>query len=482
MMAASPIDNNHLANVFNEKWSGWPDGMIVFDDNNTLCFLSKNAIEFIGHKAIQHNIHECLCVPSSDHKHDASTCHLIHKSHDHHEVYSDVWLHESGEFLHVDYRLFSVEYNNRSYRVLSFFPTVSKEHNQAEMKKLTQYIDLNPSPIAEFDGQGQLLFGNTALQKKILEWGFTESGDYKFFPTGISQICTHAMANEPLEDEYEVDNNGIVYAWQFNFMKSATTSTLLGYAYNKTRLKNALKDAQNARAEARREFYAKMVHELRTPLNAIVGFSDVMLWRSKDRLDEKDIKALENIKAGGLQLSEMITDTLDISKIEAGKMDVVVEPIDITPLFDAINAQMQTLAQQKGLSYCTTIAPNILVYSDTKKVRQVITNLISNAIKYTKQGSVNVDVTLNYFDDTQSVLDICVTDTGIGIPSDKIDSLFTAYSQVNDKQTQDEQGTGLGLTLVAEMVKLLKGKIDVESDLGEGSAFMVRIPNQIEYA
>lgn len=474
-----------MAHVSEESiyWlNSWPDGIVSLDKNNCILFLSDKAEYITGWNAKNaegQHIHDTVCIPNIASSHSKEQCPLCALDVMESEPKSAYWLGHDGEYVSVDYRLIDVESPLATARLISFSANTHRLHNQEEMQKLAQYADNNPAPLVELDRSGQLLFGNPALQDSMLHWGFNDEGQANILPSGLTNICEQCMDDSTSITGVEVTLDSTVYSWHFHPITIGDELSVLGYAFDISKQREAEQAALNAQAQARRDFYAKMMHELRTPLNAIIGFSDVLLWRSADKLDEKDNSALRNIKVAGIQLNEMISDTLDISKIEAGKMVLEPEVFVASLQLQELNEQMQYLAEAKGLNYHSESDADIPFYSDRKKIRQVLVNLISNAIKYTKHGDVWVSITqqADILQPDDATITITVKDTGIGIPEDQIDSLFEAYQRVKESKNRDIQGTGIGLALVWELMHLLNGEIKVTSVYGEGSQFKATFPS-----
>lgn len=476
------------------QWlANWPDGIIALSSQFEVQFASEKAQQLLGWPAkfpFNQHIHDIVCLPNVANAHNREQCPLCAPHSANNEPVTSDWLHASGEYLSVDYRLISfldtTSVSNSPldsiYRVISFTDNTKRKHNQEEMQKLAEYVDNNPAPLVELDRSGQMQFANPALQAAMIEWGFNEDGQANILPKNLAQICEHCIDNGYATTEQEVDLNSSVYSWHFHPISIFNQVSVIGYAFDITKQREAEQAIQNAQADARRDFYAKMMHELRTPLNAIIGFSDVLLWRSSDKLDEKDNTALKNIKVAGIQLNEMISDTLDISKIEAGKMTLEPETFVASLQLEEMKDQMQYLAEAKGLQYFCESDADIPFYSDRKKIRQILVNLISNAIKYTKKGEVWVSVTqeADILRPDNATITLSVKDTGIGIPEDQIGTLFKAYQRVRETKNIDIQGTGIGLALVWELVTLLNGKIHVTSTYGQGSHFTVTIPSLVK--
>ncbi|WP_292468325.1 PAS domain S-box protein [Methanolobus sp.] len=221
------------------------------------------------------------------------------------------------------------------------------------------------------------------------------------------------------------------------------------------------------------EFLANMSHELRTPLNSIIGFSDVMIDGMTGEISSKQEHYLQNISESGHHLLSLINDILDISKIEAGKMELNFDMIDIPSAISEITAMMHPLTSDKNLTVDVDLPDNLPeVMADRSKIKQILYNLIGNAIKFTdNNGRITIIAKIR---DTN--LQISVIDTGIGISPNDQKKLFKPFSQIDSSTSRKYEGTGLGLALVKELVELHGGRVWVESELGKGSNFTFELP------
>jgi signal transduction histidine kinase/CheY-like chemotaxis protein/CHASE3 domain sensor protein len=227
------------------------------------------------------------------------------------------------------------------------------------------------------------------------------------------------------------------------------------------------------------EFLANMSHELRTPLNSILVLSQMLSEKSNNEpLTSKQIEFSKTINSSGKDLLRIINDILDLSKVEAGKMDVNFEDISISSLVQYIDRTFSFVAAQKGLNFEIELKDGLPAYvlSDIQRVQQIINNLISNAIKFTATGFVKV----TFFSDntTESSIGISISDTGIGIPLDKQNVIFEAFRQSDGTTSRKYGGTGLGLSISRELAKLLGGSISLVSNEGRGSIFTLNLPYQ----
>jgi two-component system, sensor histidine kinase and response regulator len=241
--------------------------------------------------------------------------------------------------------------------------------------------------------------------------------------------------------------------------------------------------AAEAANHAKTAFVANMSHEIRTPINGIVGMTELALDTTLTTLQRE---YLETVRSCSDSLLTIINDILDFSKIEAEKLDL--EQIDFE-LSEILGSTIKTLslrAHQKGLELTCSIPDSVpdRLEGDPNRLRQVITNLVSNAIKFTEQGEVNVAVGIESQTDNTVVLRFDVKDTGIGIPSDKLQTIFHAFEQADTSTTRLYGGTGLGLTISSDIVRLMGGQIGVESEPGRGSDFYFsarfRVPDRSE--
>ena len=230
--------------------------------------------------------------------------------------------------------------------------------------------------------------------------------------------------------------------------------------------------------DAKSRFLAAMSHEIRTPMNAILGFAQLL---DRSELTVKQRKQVEAIKSSGDNMMRLLSDLLDLSRIEAGKMTIENETFNLTTMVDEVMDLWHSSAQEKGLRLRSIFDRDIpkQVYSDSGRIRQILNNFLGNAIKFTNTGSVTLGIELLKIEGTTAHLRFEVSDTGSGIDSEAIEKLFLPFVQVDEKVAKETGGWGLGLSICSHLAELLNAEIGVKSDPGRGSTFNIDVPLEI---
>ncbi len=249
---------------------------------------------------------------------------------------------------------------------------------------------------------------------------------------------------------------------------------------SKKSLEDLIDAARNSQAAARAkaQFLANMSHELRTPMTAILGFADLLIEEGDlSRAPSSRVERLHTLKRNATHLMQVLSDVLDLSRLESGEIDVqrmMTSPLEILAEIESV---MRGSAEAKGLRFDIEYRGAIPreIQTDPVRLRQILIHTVGNAIKFTEQGAVELTVELIRLEKQPPALRIRVTDSGIGIPRGNIDGIFNAFSQGDSSMTRSFGGTGLGLTISRQLARLLGGDIDVESTDGEGSCFEIRV-------
>jgi signal transduction histidine kinase len=232
------------------------------------------------------------------------------------------------------------------------------------------------------------------------------------------------------------------------------------------------RDQAESANRAKNEFLANMSHEVRTPMNAILGFTQILLEQEKEPEKKETFKIIQE---SGEALLTLINDILDAARIESGTLDLEPGHFSLKQILEQIYRMFSQRAAQKSLEFTLSIAPSVpsTLYGDADRIKQVILNIVMNAFKFTKEGSIAIDCGYNEVD---SVASISVSDTEIGIPRDKLELIFAVFSQVDTSTTREYGGAGLGLTIAGKLVDKMGGNISIKSEVGAGAVFTIELP------
>jgi adenylate cyclase len=228
-------------------------------------------------------------------------------------------------------------------------------------------------------------------------------------------------------------------------------------------------------SENKSQFVSSMSHELRTPLNAIIGLTEMMVTNAARFGTEKALEPLQRVNRAGTHLLGLINQVLDLSKIEAGKLELNPQTVQLTPLIEEVVGTARQLAEQNKNRLIVEVQENLGTMAvDPMRLRQILFNLLSNACKFTKEGEVKL--TARRFADEGNWIEVAVADSGIGMTPEQQGKLFEEFAQADKTTAQRFGGTGLGLAITRKLARLMGGDVTVASELGKGSVFTVRLP------
>ncbi len=316
----------------------------------------------------------------------------------------------------------------------------------------------------DFEVRELVTRANQVLLEAMMTYGLIyqellerKSGEYKSLEVYTKKIEKQAEQLKALYTELEIANSGTIALYKELDEKNKQLLEL-------DRLKS--------------QFLANMSHELRTPLNSIIGFTGIILQGLTGKITDEQKKQLEMVYDSGKHLLTLINDILDLSKIAADRMEVMPETFYLAEIIDSVIAMITPLSDTKNLKLIATNMPppGFEIYSDKNKVKQIIINLLNNAVKYTERGQIEISIT---FTTESDEIEISVSDTGIGIKEEALDSIFDEFRQIEGTVVRDKGGVGLGLSISKKLVELLKGKIRAESEHGIGSKFTFSLPLQV---
>ena len=348
-----------------------------------------------------------------------------------------------------------------------------------EMERLAQFPEMNPNIVLSMDINGEVLYLNPYGNKLIHSLNILQTHMSLLLPENIKNIIHQCIKNNESMQAVESNYKNRTFLWTFSPV--VNQQIVHGYALEITQRKEALAQAHEAKLEkmaaetaniAKSTFLANMSHEIRTPLTAIIGFSESLLDTSQSMPER--VQSINTVIRSGKHLMQIINDILDLSKVEADKLEVEQLDVSLFELFEDVKSLISLMSEAKGISFNIEYefpVPDSIV-TDPVRLKQIIINLCNNAVKFTEKGGVKVKVSFNIKD---NMLNVEVIDSGVGLSSEQIDKIFNPFTQADTSTTRQYGGTGLGLHLSQQLAKKLGGKISVKSTPGVGSCFSLSI-------
>ncbi|MEF1289606.1 quorum-sensing autoinducer 2 sensor kinase/phosphatase LuxQ [Vibrio sp. M260118] len=352
-----------------------------------------------------------------------------------------------------------------------------KRLNEQE-QQFSELLNFSLSPITLWNVQGELERFNPAAERT-----FHTGGSQEQLITSLSphiKMCAQGATLTGINTTIA----GKTFRWNLSpIFNDSHITHIMAQGQDITSFIEAERQSESAReqaeesARARADFLARMSHELRTPLNGILGVSQLLKGKMEN---EQDVEHMEVLCNSGEHLLAVLNDILDFSKIEQGKFHIENSEFRLIELTSTVDKIFKPLCDAKGVDFVvnSNITQQQYVYSDQVRLNQIIFNLVSNAVKFTQQGKVQIDLLSQQEDDVSKLL-IRVCDTGIGIDSNRLKDIFEPFVQAESTTTREYGGSGLGLAIVHSLVNLMDGKIEVDSDLDKGTEFTAVIPVQI---
>jgi PAS domain S-box-containing protein len=344
---------------------------------------------------------------------------------------------------------------------------------ERDVQRVARLSEDAPNPIVEFDGDGSMLYANTAMVE-LLNYATSIQGRVEaVFPPNLSDVLNRCLESQQpiVQLEHHVEDR--VMAWSFFPLGDVKQVRAYGFDVSADVALRRAKEAAEESARAKAIFLATMSHELRTPMNGVLGCTQLLQDTS---LTDPQRQLLETMHRSAESLLVLVNDILDFSKIEAGKMSLEVADVELGPLITDVITLTSEVAKKKGLLVQAQIAPDIPVVlrGDPIRLRQILFNLVGNAVKFTEKGGVHIfvkTVPCRQENSDTIVLQWTVKDSGIGITPEQQTRLFGAYAQADESTARRFGGTGLGLMICCQLVELMGGAMMVESEPGQGSSF-----------
>ena len=456
------------------------EGVIHVDAHRKILAINpraENILKWQDADIQRRNCHDVLCANEGRYYHSKEYCPMLHltaeEEQDTHEL---TWVDKEGIYLQIDARFIRLD-NNET--LVLFRDCADSGFSENEIKRLSLFAELSPAPILQLDDEAVMHYANPSMTELLVEYGFNDMGRPAILPDNIDTILQQCIENNETIDGVESGTDNRWYYWNFHPVEQHGLTLVQVYGVDITERKQyeqklkQLKELAEAHNEQKSSFVANMSHELRTPMNGVIGLSSLLMDTPLDN-EQKDF--VYKIQNSANSLLHIINDILDISKIESGKLNI--DPVEFNfhqLIIDALNI-IDIRAKEKGIELEYRLDEKMPEYivGDAIRIRQILINFITNAVKFTTEGYVLVDIRCHELTDREVDFTISVEDTGIGIAEDKIEHVFGKFNQADVSTTRKFGGTGLGLSISKELTELMGGEIGLQSELDKGSVFWSR--------
>ena len=489
------------------------EGIYGIDLNGNCTLANPACLRLLGFESdaevLGRNMHELVHhTRANGDSYPVEECRIYRAFQEHEETHVDdeVMWHADGSSFPAEYWSYPVERDGELVGCVVTFVDISERRRaEEELRQSNELVQLLLASTGEgiygVDVDGLCTFANPACLRLL---GY--DSDDELLGRDIYELVHHRVADQSAtssavenavlvasregreihhDDEHLQRRDGSIFPAEYwsrpmsqdgEFVGSVVTFIdITDRRVAEDELRRATAAAEQA-SEAKSQFMANMSHELRTPMNAILGYSDMLIEDAEDDGRDEIISDLKKINTAGKHLLDLINAVLDLSKIEANRMDLHLEPVDLSELLESVVAVAEPLISKNGNELIKAWDDDLgVINTDTTKVRQSLFNLLSNAAKFTKHGTITLAVERTRVEGEDRVR-FSVIDTGIGIPQDQLEHVFEEFAQADTSTARDYGGTGLGLSLTRRLCRLMGGDVWLESVAGEGSTFTIELP------